>query len=269
MLIKIFAGLVVVYLLLLVAGFSLQRRLLYRIEPTYLTPTAAGLVNVAEIAIPAPDGVRVLAWYGAAKPGQSTILYFHGNSGSLAARTPRIERFMAQGWGVFMMTYRGYGGSGGAPTERDNVADAVRAFDTLTASGVEPRDIVLYGESLGTGVASRLAVERRAAGLILDAPFTSIPDVARPTFWYIPVRLIMRDRYETARIIDKINMPLLIVHGTLDATVPVAMGRALAQRAREPKTYVELPAAGHSNIYIDGNDGLGAVRAFVTSIKKM
>jgi uncharacterized protein len=265
MLAKLLIGAIALYGLLLLLGTSVQRRLLYRIDPVHVTPQQAGLSGVEELQIDAPDGASVVAWYGKAKAGRPTLLYFHGNGGSLATRTPRIERFMAEGWGVFMMTYRGYGGSTGSPSERNNIADAVRAFDRLVGFGVSSSDIVLYGESLGSGVATAVAVQRRAAGLILDAPFTSIPDVAARTFWYLPVRLIMRDRYETSRIIDKIEMPLLILHGTKDATVPVEMGRDLARLAREPKTFAELPRAGHSDIYVESYGGLAVVRAFLAA----
>ena len=194
MLLKVLIGLAVTYGLVLIAGYSLQRRLLYPAAPQHVSPQEAGLRDVSELRIDAPDGQNVVAWYGKARPGQPTLLYFHGNGGSLVGRTPRIERFMAEGWGVFMMTYRGYGGSTGMPTETDNIADAVRAYDRLASLGVPERDVVLYGESLGTGVASRVALQRRAAGLILDAPYTSIPDVGARQFWFLPVRLFMRDR---------------------------------------------------------------------------
>ena len=268
MLLKLGVGLLCLYLVVLVAGFLLQHKLLYPADPVRVAPAAAGLVDVRELEIPAPDGTRVLAWYGKAKPGQPTLLYFHGNGGSLENRTPRIDRFMAEGWGVMMMTYRGYGGSTGKPSEADNIADAIRTYDTLTSLGVAQRDIVLYGESLGTGVASRVAMERPSAGLILDAPYTSIPDVAAANFWFLPVRLMMRDRYETVRIIDKINTPLLILHGARDAMIPVRMGRELMRLAKEPKTFVELPRGGHSDLYINGNDALAHVRVFVQGLKR-
>lgn len=268
MLIKIVATLVGLYLLALVAGYLLQHRLLYPIDGQYVAPAAVGLAGIEEMRIAAPDGAQVLAWYAAAKPGAPTLLYFHGNGGSLAARTPRIERFRGEGWGVLMMTYRGYGGSTGVPSEADNIADAIRAYDTLRARGVPADDIVLYGESLGTGIATRVAVARPAAGLILDAPYTSIPDVGATAFWFMPVHAMMRDRYETKRIIDQVRVPILIVHGVLDRTIPVAMGRRLAALATVPVTLVEIPRGGHSDLYINGNDALSAVRAFINGLRR-
>lgn len=268
MLVKLIIGMALAYGLVVVAGISLQRRLLYRVDPLHVTPADVGLAGVNELQITAPDGARLMAWHGKALPGRPTLLYFHGNSGSLAARTPRFERFMDQGWGVFMMTYRGYGGSTGTPTESNNIADGIRAFDALTGMGIPPGTIVLYGESLGTGIASRVALQRSAAGLILDAPFTSIPEVAAQRFWFLPMRLMMRDQYDTARIIAQINMPLLILHGTQDAVVPVQMGRELARLAKQPKTYVELPRGGHSDLYLNGNDALSEVRSFLGRLKQ-
>lgn len=263
---KLLLGALGIYSALLLAGYLLQRRMIYVVDPVHAAPAATGLVGVSELAIPAPDGARVLAWYAKAKPGQPTLLYFHGNGGSLASRVPRVERFQGQGWGILMMTYRGYGGSTGTPTEADNIADAIRAFDRLLAEGVPAHDIVLYGESLGSGVATQVAQVRPAAGLILDAPFTSVPDVAARRFPMAPVRALVTERYETAKIIGQIKMPILILHGTLDRTVPVDMGRTLARLAPEPKTFVEFPRGGHSDLYLNGNDALGAVRTFLQSI---
>ena len=159
-----------------------------------------GLAGVEERTIETPDGERVVAWYGRARPGRPTLLYFHGNGGSLAIRAPRIARFMDEGWGVYMMTYRGYGGSTGSPSEAANVADARLAYAALVKEGVPPRSIVVYGESLGSGIAVRIAAELPVGGVILDAPYTSIVDVAAQAYPFLPVRLFLIDRYETTRV---------------------------------------------------------------------
>jgi pimeloyl-ACP methyl ester carboxylesterase len=178
LLIKLALGALCIYALIGLAAYIGQRRLMYFPDRTHTRPAQVGLMGVEERVLTAPDGARVIAWYGKARPGEPTILYFHGNAGSLAARAPRIERFMGEGWGVYMMTYRGYGGGTGSPTEAANVADARLAYGALVLEGVKPASIILYGESLGSGIAVRIAAERPVAGIVLDAPYTSAVDIA-------------------------------------------------------------------------------------------
>lgn len=225
----------------------IERALMYHPSRERVSPAEAGLLDVEEIEFPAADGARVLAWWAKAQPGQPTLLYFHGNGGSLYNRSERIRKYMDQGRGVFMMTYRGYGGSAGTPSEQANVADAMAAYDTLVARGVTPEDIVLYGESLGSGIAVQVAAAKPVSGLILDAPYTSIVDVARLHYPLLPSSLLMRDRYETLRYIESVEAPLLIVHGEADTVIPVAMGRTVFAAAKGLKEIVTVPGAGHSD----------------------
>ncbi len=268
LLMKILIGLALVYAAVLAAAYFGQRKLMYFPSRERVTPQAAGLPQVEELEIAAPDGARVIAWHGRAKAGQPTLLYFHGNGGSLAARSVRIERFMAEGWGVFMMTYRGYGGSTGSPTEAHNVADAKRAYDQLVQRGSDPQSIFIYGESLGTGVAVQVAMEKPAAGLILDAPYTSTVDVAALRFPFLPVRPYVLDRYDNASRIGRLRMPLLVLHGALDGVIPVAMGREMARLAPEPKRYVEFPKGSHTDLYIGENQALDQVRAWIRMLAR-
>jgi fermentation-respiration switch protein FrsA (DUF1100 family) len=264
---KLAAFLLCAYAAVLFAAYFGQRRLMYFPDPQRVEPADAGLIGVSERIVETPDGERLVAWYGKARPGAPTLLYFHGNAGGLAVRAPRIQRFMEEGWGVFMLAYRGYAGSTGRPTEAANVADADLAYAALVQGGVAPASIILYGESLGTGVATRLATERRAAGLILDAPYTSIVDVAADAYPYLPVRYVLKDRYETATYIGKVHIPLLILHGERDRVIPVAMGRELFRLANEPKRLATFPNATHSDIYTDGNRALDAVRQWMSALK--
>lgn len=250
---KLAATVVAFYLLIALAALFGQRRLMYVPDRRHVIPSELGLGGVVERVIEAPDGARVIAWHGRARPGHPTILYFHGNAGSLSNRSERIRKYMDAGRGVFMMTYRGYGGSTGSPSEAANVADAGRAYDMLVADGVDPTDIMIYGESLGTGVAVQIAATRRAGGLILDAPFTSIVDVAQRIYPYLPVRPFLWDRYETIDRIGQVDMPVLIVHGGRDDIIPIAMGRTVFAAANEPKTFVEFPDAGHSDHHLFGS----------------
>jgi len=269
LLVKIAVFALCAYAAILLAAYLGQRRLMYFPDRARTLPAEVGLPGVEERALRTPDGARVMAWYGKARPGEPTLLYFHGNAGSLAARAERIRRFMGEGWGVYMMTYRGYGGGTGSPSETANVADARLAYGALVLEGVDPASIVLYGESLGSGVAVRLATERPAAGIILDAPYTSIVEIAAQAYPFLPVRYVLRDRYESEKYIGQVRMPLLILHGERDPVIPVAMGRQLMRLANEPKRLATFPRAGHSDIYIDGNPALDAVRKWIGELKRL
>jgi fermentation-respiration switch protein FrsA (DUF1100 family) len=265
--IKIALGAAVVYAAIGLVAYLGQRKLMYFPDRARTLPSEVGLSGVEERVIATPDGERVVAWYGRAKPGQPTLLYFHGNGGSLSIRAPRIARFMDEGWGVYMMTYRGYGGSTGSPSEAANMADARLAYAALTKEGVAPRSIVVYGESLGSGIAVGIAAELPVGGVILDAPYTSIVDVAAQAYPFLPVRLFLADRYETTRTIAGIKAPLLILHGERDSVVPVAMGREVARLAPEPKRLVVFPNGHHSDLYIDGNNAIAAVRSWIDGLR--
>jgi fermentation-respiration switch protein FrsA (DUF1100 family) len=267
-LLKILIGLLAGFGLIVVAAYLGQRRLQYFPDPRRIEPAAAGLHGVREVVIKAPDGAEIVNWWGKARDEQPTLLYFHGNGGSLAERAPRIARSMDEGWGVFMMAYRGYSGSTGSPTEADNVADALRAFDYLIAYGVPASHILLYGESLGTGVAAQVAAARPAAGLILDAPYTSAVAVGLLRYPFLPIRQGMSDRYETDKVIGRVHMPLLILHGVRDPVIPVAMGREVLRLANEPKMMIEIPNGGHGDLYINGNDGFRPLKAWIAALPR-
>lgn len=241
------------YVLLVLAAYLGQRELMYAPSRERLAPASVGLAGVEERVLTTADGEHVIAWYGGAQPGQPTLLYFHGNGGHLALRAERVRRHLERGRGMFIMSYRGYSGSTGSPTEAANVADARLAYDTLVKEGTRPEDIILYGESLGSSVATQIAVEKPVGGLILDAPFTSAADVGVRLFPFLPVRALMHDRYETIRCIGKVTAPLLVVHGERDALVPVAMGRQVFKAAQAPKEFASIPGAGHDNHHLYGS----------------
>jgi fermentation-respiration switch protein FrsA (DUF1100 family) len=247
----IFKAIIVVglalYALAVATMYVAQRRFIYFPDPVRASPAAAGLPEVAERIIATPDGEKIIAWYGKARPGQPTLLYFHGNGGALETRNERIRKYLDRGRGMFMMSYRGFSGSTGSPTEAANVADAKLAYDALVKEGVSPDDIILYGESLGTGVAVQVAAEKKVAGIILDSPFTSVAELAAEHYPWLPVGLLLKDRYDSIRRIRDVRAPLLIVHGEADVVVPVAVGRQLFAAANEPKEIVTLPGAGHDD----------------------
>jgi fermentation-respiration switch protein FrsA (DUF1100 family) len=248
------AGTVLALCLLIAAVVMFgQRRLIYFPSTARIDPSSVGLVGVAEQILKTPDGIELVCWLSRAKPGQPTILYFHGNGGGLAERADRIRILRDNGVGIFMMSYRGYSGSTGSPSEAANVADAKLAYDWLVGSGVRPEDVILYGESLGSGVATQVSLEKPVAGLILDAPFTSVVELGAMIYPWLPIRLLLLDRYETIRDIGRVRAPILVLHGERDHTVPVEMGRRVFAAAREPKQMVTFPEAAHSNQHLYGS----------------
>jgi fermentation-respiration switch protein FrsA (DUF1100 family) len=230
-----------------------QRRFIYFPDPLRTLPAAAGLPDVSERIIATPDGEKIIAWYGKARAGEPTLLYFHGNGGALELRNERIRKYLDRGRGMFMMSYRGYSGSTGLPSEAANVADAKLAYEALIKEGVAPENILLYGESLGSGVAIQVAAERKVAGLILDSPYTSIAELAQQLYPWLPVGLLLEDRYDSIRHIGDVHAPLFILHGEADDIIPVAMGRRLFEAANEPKEINTLPGAGHADHFKFGS----------------
>lgn len=241
----ILIGAVVLYALAAGAMYVAQRRFMYFPDAVRTSPASVGLSNVSEITIPTPDGEKLVAWYGKARPGQPTLLYLHGNGGSLALRSETMRKYLDHGRGMLMLAYRGFSGSTGSPSEAANVADAKLAYDRLTSIGVKPGDIILYGESLGSGVAIQVATKKPVEGLILDAPYTSILELASAQFPWLPVSLLLKDRYESIAYIRDVHVPIFILHGDADEIVPVEMGRRLFAAANEPKEIKIIPGGGH------------------------
>jgi fermentation-respiration switch protein FrsA (DUF1100 family) len=253
LLMKLALGLATLYAVVAFSAFLFQRRLTYFPDPQRASPASFNLAGVEERIIATPDGEHLVTWFAPAAPGRPTILYFHGNAGSLANRSERVRRLLARGWGVLFMSYRGYSGSSGKPSESANVADAKLAYDVLRKAGVVPDDIIVYGESLGSGVAVQVAAEKQVGGLVLDAPYTSIVDVAEVSYPYLPVRPFIFDRYETMRFLPNVKAPLLVMHGEDDRVIPVEMGKAVYAAANAPKEIVTFPRAGHSDHHLHGS----------------
>jgi len=259
-------GLGAAYVLLCVAAYFGNRLFMYFPDPARVPPKAAGLNAVEEIELDAADGTKLIAWYAAAKEGRQTILYFHGNAANAANRAAKIATMIEDGFGVFYLNNRGYGGSGGSPTEADNVADAIAAYDDLTARGVPKETIVAFGESLGSGQAVRLAAERPVAAVMLEAPLTSTVDVGRSVYFFLPLRWLIADKFDVERHIAAVKVPLLIVHGEQDEVIPVEMGRRNFAAANEPKEIAVLPGAHHNDLFEHG--AWERMRAFLLRLKR-
>jgi fermentation-respiration switch protein FrsA (DUF1100 family) len=234
------------YLLAVAAAFTFQRAMLYHPDPRLVAPDPAG-PPVQVIRLATSDGQRLVAWYAPAAAGKPTLLYFGGNGDSLSGDADRLRQIIDQGVGVLDVGYRGYSGSTGKPTEAGLHLDADAAYAWLAAR-VPPQQIVIAGHSLGTGVAVRLAAEHPARALVLESPFTSAMAVAERLLPWAPVSLLMQDRFESDQWIGKVHMPVLIVHGDRDRTIPFAQGQALYALANQPKTFVRAPGGGHDDL---------------------
>ena len=242
--------LIAAYLVICAAAYFGHRMFMYFPDPARIPPNAAGLDGVEEIEFAAADGTKLIAWYAPAADGKPTILYFHGNAANAANRAPKIDMMIESGFGVFYLNNRGYGGSGGSPSEANNVADAVAAYDHLRGLGVPTDKIAAFGESLGSGQAVQLAAERPVGAVVLEAALTSIVEVGRSIYFWLPLSLLITDQYNVERDIARVTAPLLILHGERDEVIPVAMGRRIYNAANEPKR-VELFRDGRHNDLFD------------------
>jgi fermentation-respiration switch protein FrsA (DUF1100 family) len=236
------------YLAGLVLLYVKQRDVLFPIPTTERkAPAAAGFPEAEEHILTTSDGEKVIVWHVPAKPGRPVVLFFPGNGDFLAGRVSRFKGIIADGTGLVALSYRGYAGSTGAPSEQGLLRDASAAYAFATERYDAAR-IVAWGFSLGTGVAVAVASEHPVGKLILEAPYTSTVDVAASLFRFVPIRLLMRDRFHSDERIAGVAVPLLIMHGTNDPAIPIAFGEQLFALAREPKKLVRFPGGGHENL---------------------
>jgi len=249
----------------LAALFLAQRSFLFPVPTTARTsPQQAGFPEAEEHVLDTADGEKVIVWHVPAKPGHPVVLYFHGNGDFLAGFFGRFHDVIADGTGVIALSYRGYAGSSGHPSERGLLSDAAAAY-AFAVARYDAARIVAWGFSLGTGVAVALASEKPVGRLILEAPYTSTADVAASLFWLLPVRLVMRDQFRSDQRIGRVTVPLLIMHGERDQAIPIHFGERLFALAHEPKQFVRFPEGGHENLQNFG--AIEAARHFINAAR--
>jgi fermentation-respiration switch protein FrsA (DUF1100 family) len=234
----------------LAALWALQRRLIYFPFGRVPAPSAVGLDDAEEVAFAAGDGVVLRAWFvpAPASPARATVLVLNGNAGNRAYRAPLARALRARGLHVLLLDYRGYGGSGGSPSESGLLADARAAREfLLRRPDVDPARVVYFGESLGAAVALALALDHPPAALVLRSPFTSLADVGRVHYPILPVGRLLRDRYANAERIARLRAPLAVIAGDRDSIVPFEQSRALFDAAPDPKRFVAIRGADHND----------------------
>lgn len=213
------------------------------------TPAGAAAAGMEVVSYETADGLLLVGWYRAASAGRPTLVYYHGNAGHLGDRAFLVQPYLEAGNGVLLAGYRGYGGNPGRPSEEGLYADGRAALAWLANAGVPETRTVLFGESLGTGVAVQMAVEHQVSGLVLQSPFTSVVDVGQEAVPWLPVSMLMTDRFDSLSKISEIAAPLLLIHGEADRVIPAHFGRRLFDAAPEPKTANFVPGAGHNDLY--------------------
>jgi fermentation-respiration switch protein FrsA (DUF1100 family) len=245
------------YLAITAMLFLFQRRLVFASSRQPIGgPADSEVPEMRPLRYPTADGLELTAWYAPSRAGaaqrQLTIVYFHGNAGTLADRAFKARFLLDRGYGMLLTGYRGYGGNPGRPSEAGVYADARAALDYLASLGVPSARTVLYGESLGTGVAVQMALERQAAALVLESPYSSLTDVAAYHYWWTPARWVLRDRFDSLAKIGRVRMPILILHGERDLTIPIRFGRRLFAAAPEPKEFRAFSLGAHEGLFDEG-----------------
>ena len=244
--------------LLLVLGVALgQRSMIYHPDTTRAEPAEADVPEMVPVPLRAADGALVGGWYAPPRDGaKPTVVFFHGNAGTVASRAFKARAFLDAGYGVFMVEYRGYGGMPGQPTEAGLYADGRAAIRWLVGRGVPAARLVLYGESLGAALALEMTRLVEPMMVVLECPFTALADLAPPYILPVLARLLMLDRFDNLSKIGDLTVPLLILHGERDQTVPVAMAHALLAAAATTITEgVFLPAGQHNDLWDYGAGG--------------
>jgi fermentation-respiration switch protein FrsA (DUF1100 family) len=245
---------------LLALMYVFQRALMYFPDATHTLPASAGLPQADEVLLTSDDGEKLIAWYVAPRATKPVVLYFQGNAGASNLRAERFSWLTADGTGLLALSYRGYGGSTGKPSEDGLMRDARAAYD-FAAARYPAKRIVLWGESLGTAVAIALAAERAVAGVILDAPFTSAADIGAAAYPFAPVRWLIKDTFRSDQRIARVSAPLLLLHGERDSIIPIAFGERLFALAREPKRMVRFPQGNHADL--DDHGAAKVVKEFL------
>jgi fermentation-respiration switch protein FrsA (DUF1100 family) len=255
-------NLCIYYVVICLGACTFQRSLLY--HPQYDTPPPSryGMPDhVNEVTIESNNKTRIAAWYAPAKEGKHTFIYFHGNGGHLGYNFERYKVLLANDYGLLAIDYQGYGKSEGSPTEVNLTADAVASVEFLKSKNIAEKDIILYGQSLGSGLAVKMAKKYDVALLALEAPYSTIADVAAGIYPMLPVKLLLIDTFDSMAIIADVNTPFIRFHGKKDNVVPIEFGNKLFAKAREPKKDIILENTGHNNHNMTVN--LGHMEAFL------
>ena len=229
------SSIILAYIIIVLFTYLYQRKLLYHPSENNYTGDEIQF-DYKEVFIEVDKDVKLKSWFLEKDLKKNkTILYFHGNAGDLTNRVHKLNELNKLDVNILIISWRGFSGNQGKPTEKNLYNDARKSVEWLNETGVTNKNIILYGESLGTGVATELGQNNSFSGIVLESPFTSIADAAKIYYPYLPVNLLLKDRYDSIKKIKNIKIPVLIMHGKKDNIVPFFMGEKLYQMANEPK----------------------------------
>ena len=262
MLLQLAVGVIMAYGGIVGLLYFTQRSLMYLPDIARVSPIPAGLLQAEEITLTTADSERLVAWHVAPRSDRPVILYLHGNGGARRHRADRFARLVQDGFGVVAVSYRGFGGSTGSPSEAGLLLDAAAGYAFCMDRYAAER-IVVWGESLGSGVAVALASKHAIGRLILEAPFTSAADVARLSYPLVPIGLLMKDQFRSDARVGAITVPTLVLHGELDGVVPIALGERLYLSIRAPKRFVRFANGEHEGL--DAHGAIAVVRDFLAA----
>jgi len=233
--------------------FAMQRSLIYQSGSDQPDLELVNVPGFEAVELTTPDGLTLISWYRPGEVGQATVVVTHGNAGHIGHRVGKLGYLARAGYGIFLVGYRGFGGNPGRPTEEGLYTDGRTAIEWLARHGVSADHLVLYGESLGTGVAVQLATEAPVAAVVLEAPYTSLAEVAGSYYWYVPFASHMvLDRYDARGAVGDVHAPILMLHGSRDTIIPVRQAERLHKAANEPRQLWVAREAGHNDLYDHG-----------------
>lgn len=265
MILKVLIIIGAIYFSILVFLFVFQRNILF--VPSRSTPsmTETNVSEMSEVNIETKDELSLLSWFYRGKVEKPLIIYFQGNAGNISDRDYKARFLIDNGFSVLLLGYRGYGGNKGQPSEEGLRKDGEAALEFANREGFEASNIILYGESLGTGVVVDLGTLTKFKGIVLEAPYTSIEALAKKRYWFIPVRFLLKDKFDSISKVSQLTSPTLVLHGDSDRVINMDYGKQLYDAIPQPKNFAAFPGGGHSNLF-DFGAGTEIV-SFINSLK--
>ena len=267
---NVIIALAIAYLAASIFLYFNQENMLYfpdmPLRSLHATPSSIEL-DYETITLKTHDGIALDSWFVPAKNSKGTILFCHGNAGNISHRLHSIEQFHQLGLSVFIFDYRGYGNSEGSPSEQGTYIDAKTAWDHLTNEmNIPDNDIIIFGRSLGSAIATELATKTSPKTLIIESSFTSVPDIASHHYSLFPVRLLSRYTYPTEENIQKVSAPILVIHSPDDEIIPYELGKQNFDKAAQPKYFLEIKGGHNDGPIVTGKAYSDGILQFLSTL---